>query len=83
MYLGRIVQIGTPDDIVERPAHPYTRALIRTVCEPSPGRMRTIKELPIRGEIFSAAAIPAGCRFHPRCIFATRECKIAPEPMLA
>ena len=83
MYLGRIVEIGAPDDVVERPAHPYTRALIRAVCEPSPGRVRTIKELPIRGEIPSAAAIPAGCRFHPRCIFATSECKVAPEPMLA
>ncbi len=83
MYLGRIVEIGTPDDIVDRPAHPYTRALISAVCEPSPGRVATIRKLPIHGEIPSAAAIPSGCRFHPRCIFATEECRRAPEPELA
>jgi len=82
MYLGRIVEIGTPDDIVDRPAHPYTRALIQAVCEPVPGRVKEMRELPIRGEIPSASAIPQGCRFHPRCIFATRECRIAPEPGL-
>jgi peptide/nickel transport system ATP-binding protein len=68
MYLGRIVEIGAPDDVVERPA---------------PIRRAPFKELPIRGEIRSAAAIPAGCRFHPCCIFAANECKVAPEPMLA
>ncbi|HVP17751.1 MAG TPA: ABC transporter ATP-binding protein, partial [Spirochaetia bacterium] len=82
MYLGRIAEIGTPDDIVDRPAHPYTRALISAVCEPTPGRVQTIRELPIRGEIPSASAVPQGCRFHPRCVFATRECTLAPEPEL-
>ncbi len=82
MYLGRIVEIGTPEDIVERPAHPYTRALIQAVCEPLPGRVLSLKELAIRGEIPSAAAIPTGCRFHPRCIFAAAECRTLPEPAL-
>ena len=83
MYLGRIVEVGTPADIVDRPAHPYTRALISAVSEPSPGRVGVLRELPIRGEIPSAAAIPRGCRFHPRCIFAADECRTAPEPVLA
>ncbi len=82
MYLGRIVEIGTPEDIVERPAHPYTRALIAAVCEPTPGRVKDIRQLPIRGEIPSASAIPRGCRFHPRCIHATPECRVPPEPEL-
>jgi len=82
MYLGRIVEIGSADDIVEKPAHPYTRALIKAVCEPSPGRVRTIRDLAIRGEIPSPADIPSGCRFHPRCIFATDRCRVAPEPAL-
>jgi peptide/nickel transport system ATP-binding protein len=82
MYLGRIVETGTPDDIVERPAHPYTRALVAAVCEPVPGRMKTIRQLPIQGEIPSAASIPRGCRFHPRCLFATEKCRVDPEPML-
>ena len=81
MYLGRIVEVGSPDDIVERPRHPYTRALIAAVCEPVPGRVGRIRELPIKGEIPSAAAIPAGCRFHPRCIHARAACAAA-EPEL-
>jgi len=83
MYLGRIVEMGRPDDVVDRPVHPYTRALISAVCEPVSGRVTTIKELPIRGEIPSAAAIPPGCRFHPRCIFSRPECRDLEEPELA
>jgi peptide/nickel transport system ATP-binding protein len=83
MYLGRIVEMGRPDDIVDRPVHPYTRALIAAVCEPVSGRVKTIKELPIRGEIPSAAAVPPGCRFHPRCIFARPGCRDLEEPELA
>jgi peptide/nickel transport system ATP-binding protein len=82
MYLGRIVEIGRPDDVVDHPVHPYTRALISAVCEPVSGRVKLIKELPIKGEIPSAAAIPRGCRFHPRCTFATPECVSEPEPVL-
>ncbi len=82
MYLGRIVEIGTPDDVVEHPVHPYTRALIAAVCEPVTGRVGTIKELPIRGEIPSAANIPEGCRFHPRCPFAASECRECEDPEL-
>ena len=82
MYLGRIVEIGTPGDVVDRPAHPYTRALITAVCEPVSGQVDIIKELPIKGEIPSAADIPPGCRFHPRCVFATKECSDLPEPEL-
>jgi peptide/nickel transport system ATP-binding protein len=83
MYLGRIVEIGAADDVVDRPVHPYTRALIAAVCEPVSGRVSTIKQLPIKGEIPSAAAVPAGCRFHPRCIFATPECSEREEPELS
>jgi peptide/nickel transport system ATP-binding protein len=82
MYLGRIVEIGTPDDVVDRPAHPYTQALIKAVCEPVSGQVDVVKELPIKGEIPSAADIPPGCRFHPRCIFATRACSELAEPEL-
>jgi peptide/nickel transport system ATP-binding protein len=81
MYLGRIVEVGSADDIVDRPAHPYTRALIAAVCEPVPGRVGRIRELPIRGEIPSATAVPAGCRFRPRCIYAQSACAEA-EPRL-
>jgi peptide/nickel transport system ATP-binding protein len=83
MYLGRIVEVGTPDSVVDHPAHPYTRALIAAVCEPVSGKVNLVKELPIKGEIPSAAAVPQGCRFHPRCVFAKPECWTEPEPELA
>lgn len=74
MYLGKIVEIGAADDVIDRAAHPYTKALIAAVCEPVAGRENQPKELPIRGDIPSAAAIPPGCRFHPRCVLALPVC---------
>jgi peptide/nickel transport system ATP-binding protein len=82
MYLGRIVEIGSADDVIDSPRHPYTKALIEAVCEPVSGRVNTLKNLPIKGEIPSAADIPRGCRFHTRCIFAKPECWEQPEPEL-
>jgi peptide/nickel transport system ATP-binding protein len=76
MYLGTIVEIGGSDAIIDRAAHPYTRALIAAVCEPEPGKADQLKELPIRGEIPSAADMPPGCRFHPRCPQAMDICKL-------
>lgn len=77
MYLGVIVEIGPSDKIIDEARHPYTQALIAAVCEPEPGKANTIKELPITGEIPSAANIPSGCRFHPRCLKAMDVCKVA------
>ena len=66
MYLGSIVEIGTPEAVVERPLHPYTRALIDAVPEPDPANR--LRERPVvPGEVPSAADPPAGCPFHPRC----------------
>ncbi|MEM2202966.1 MAG: ABC transporter ATP-binding protein [Sulfolobales archaeon] len=75
MYLGRIVEYGPTDEILLKPKHPYTQALIAAVPSPDPkGRWR-IKEVPIIGEIPSAISIPPGCRFHPRCPYAMDKCK--------
>jgi peptide/nickel transport system ATP-binding protein len=82
MYLGRIVEIGGQDEVIDHPIHPYTRALIEAVCEPEAGRVGIIRELHVKGEIPSASDIPSGCRFHPRCLFATGECSSLPEPEL-
>lgn len=82
MYLGRIVEMGPADVLIDHPLHPYTRALIAAVPEPVPGRVNVIKEVPIKGEIPSAARIPEGCRFHPRCLFATDDCRNLAEPEL-
>ena len=68
MYLGKIVEMGDARRIIERPIHPYTKALVAAIPEPDPANRKRFRELRIKGEIPSAAAIPPGCRFHPRCI---------------
>jgi oligopeptide/dipeptide ABC transporter ATP-binding protein len=65
MYLGRIVEIGTADEIYANPRHPYTVALLKAIPEPDP-RKQVPRDLP-RGEIPDAARPPLGCAFHPRC----------------
>jgi peptide/nickel transport system ATP-binding protein len=82
MYLGRIVEMGKADEIIDNPLHPYTKALIDAVPEPMTGKVNTIKELPISGEIPSPANIPQGCRFHTRCPYSKQECIDLPEPEL-
>ncbi len=82
MYLGRIVEMGKADDLIDNPLHPYTKALISAVPEPETGKVDIIKELPISGEIPSPANIPSGCRFHTRCPFAKPECSAEAEPEL-
>jgi peptide/nickel transport system ATP-binding protein len=74
MYLGRIVEMGHPNDVIDNSLHPYTKALITAVCEPIAGKVNRIKEVPIKGEVPSAENIPQGCRFHPRCPYAVKEC---------
>lgn len=62
MYLGRIVETGPTEQILENPRHPYTRALLSVVPE-----TREMEQQILTGEIPDPARIPAGCRFHPRC----------------
>jgi peptide/nickel transport system ATP-binding protein len=81
MYLGKIIEMGGADEIIDNALHPYTQALIAAVCEPIPGKSNSIKEIPIKGEIPSAANIPPGCRFHPRCLYAKPRCQ-EEEPVL-
>src|SRR4051794_38431418 len=72
MYLGRIVEIGTVQEIFNEPKHPYTQALIRAIPEPDPDKALP-RDLP-RGEVPDAASPPLGCSFHPRCPKAFEPC---------
>jgi peptide/nickel transport system ATP-binding protein len=68
MYLGRVVELGPTQSVVEKPMHPYTVSLIEAVPEPRPDNLeRDLYAIP--GEPPSAENIPGGCRFHPRCPF--------------
>jgi peptide/nickel transport system ATP-binding protein len=72
MYLGRIVEVTTRDELFKSPHHPYTRALLAAVPVPDP-KARRNKQLP-KGEIPSAIDPPSGCHFHPRCPYAIAKC---------
>ena len=74
MYLGRLVENGTPDEIFSSPKHPYTEALISAVPQADPDVPKNHQTL--IGEIPNPASPPTGCYFHPRCAYATDECKI-------
>jgi len=78
MYLGKIVEMGTAEEVIADPQHPYTQALITAVPLPDP----TIKniELPIKGRIPSSASnLPPGCRFSPRCPYGESCKEVEPE----
>jgi peptide/nickel transport system ATP-binding protein len=72
MYLGRIVEIGTAEQVIATPKHPYTQALISVV--PSPDPRHLAKRTILKGERPDPSDIPSGCRFHPRCPFAFEKC---------
>jgi oligopeptide/dipeptide ABC transporter ATP-binding protein len=65
MYLGRIAEIGTRDEVFAAPLHPYTQALLSAIPIPDPDRPR--QRIRLEGELPSPLDPPRGCRFHPRC----------------
>jgi oligopeptide/dipeptide ABC transporter ATP-binding protein len=73
MYLGRIVEIGTTEQVLGDPQHPYTKALLAVV--PTVDARMNARAL-LKGEPPDAAAIPSGCRFHPRCPVAFDRCPV-------
>jgi oligopeptide/dipeptide ABC transporter ATP-binding protein len=78
MYLGRIVEEGAARQVIEDPRHPYTKALLSVVPRRDP-RHRTDVQI-LRGETPNPIAVPAGCRFHPRCPIAVDACReVDPE----
>jgi oligopeptide/dipeptide ABC transporter ATP-binding protein len=74
MYAGTIVEEGTVDEVFNKPLHPYTKGLIQSLPEFNIEHNKKIQ--PIRGSIPNMNNLPSGCYFHPRCEFATENCKV-------
>jgi len=81
MYLGKIVEVGTGDDIYERPAHPYTAGLLESIPVANPELAKAKKDdVPMRGELPSPLNPPSGCRFRTRCPRAQDKCaEVVPQ----
>jgi len=77
MYMGKIVEAGTVDDVLRRPRHPYTSALLSSIPVLGRGKDQDIR--PIRGSTPDPYDRPVGCQFAPRCDFATEACSVMPD----
>jgi oligopeptide transport system ATP-binding protein len=75
MYLGRIVELGSRDDVYERPLHPYTQGLLAAIPIPDPDRQHLTSPVIVEGDMPNPANPPPGCRFHTRCPLATAVCR--------
>lgn len=66
-YLGKLMELGPAEDVIEHPLHPYTRALLSAEPIPLPSHLRVDRRIILEGEIPSPVAPPSGCRFRTRC----------------
>jgi oligopeptide/dipeptide ABC transporter ATP-binding protein len=79
LYLGRIVESGAADDVVARPQHPYTAALLSASPQREPGERR--ERIVLAGDPPSPIDRPKGCAFHPRCPIAAARCAQEDPPL--
>ncbi len=83
MYLGRIVETGTVDDIYEHAMHPYTQALLSAAPEPDPDLRGNSRRIRLEGDVPSPADPPSGCRFRTRCWKSQPRCSQEEPALLA
>lgn len=72
MYLGQMVEMGTPEQIFKKPCHPYTKALLSAIPIPDPDKK--MDRIQLKGELTSPINVGPGCRFAKRCAYAKPEC---------
>jgi oligopeptide/dipeptide ABC transporter ATP-binding protein len=88
MYLGRIMELGAAEEVINDPRHPYTRALVSVMPTPEPPRPgQRARRVILAGETPDAAHVPTGCRFHPRCPLAEQagileRCRTEEPPLI-
>lgn len=83
MYLGKVIELGRAVDVIERPQHPYTRALVSAIPHPDPDGERSRHRIVLAGDPPSPINPPSGCPFHPRCPFAAEKCRVTVPPLIS
>jgi peptide/nickel transport system ATP-binding protein len=79
MYVGKLVEHATTEELFFNPKHPYTEALLSAVPKPDPRQRSTPIVLP--GDVADPANPPSGCYFHPRCRFSIPQCETEPPQL--
>src|SRR5437763_590793 len=82
MYLGKIVELSPAEELYERPIMPYTEALLSAVPIPDPRASAGRERIVLEGDVPSPINPPSGCRFHPRCRYATDVCRQIEPPLV-
>ena len=82
MYLGKIVEVSPAEELYQRPVHPYTEALLSAVPIPDPDLSDRRTQIVLEGDVPSPIVPPPGCRFHPRCRYATEICARQEPPLI-
>lgn len=84
MYLGQLIELGEVEAVLAKPRHPYLQALLTAVPIPDPKIAKRHRPLPLKSlDMPSITEPPSGCRFHPRCLYATDKCEQEPVSLVA
>jgi oligopeptide transport system ATP-binding protein len=82
MYLGKLVELSPAEELYQRPIMPYTEALLSAVPIPDPDLAAKRERIVLEGDVPSPINPPSGCRFHPRCRYATQVCSEIEPPLV-